>query len=185
MAGRRCGRRGGACGCFAAAPARQNGAVAIERERQVGTPQGNIVLDLFVLHQRVGELMEVALEGTEVRPAEYAVYSQLAGGAMTPRDLSARLGVTPSTLTGQLEVLFRRGHISRERDPGDGRSYRVRLTDPGRQTLRQSRVGFRRVLRRYIAALPVDERTVRDLLIVLDTTAAQVVDRLKPEARRR
>ena len=46
-------------------------------QRQVGAPDGNLVLDLFVLQQRIGELMELALAGTGVRPAEYAVYSQL------------------------------------------------------------------------------------------------------------
>jgi DNA-binding MarR family transcriptional regulator len=90
-------------------------------ERQVGVPDGNLVLDLFVLGQRIGELMELALRGTETRPSEYAVYSQLAIGPMTPRELSARLGLTPSTLTGHLDALARRQHVSRSPNPQDGR----------------------------------------------------------------
>ena len=159
--------------------------MADEQARQVGGPDGNVVLDLFVLHQRVGDLMEVALDGTGVRPAEYAVYSQLAAAALTPRELSARLGVTPSTLTGLLEGLARRDHIVRERDPADGRSYRVRLTDAGREQHRHALGGFRLMLRLYESRLPVDPAAARELLTALDHTGAQVVDELAPDASRR
>ena len=87
--------------------------------RQVGVEDGNLVLDLFVLHQRIGALLEHALRGTGVRPAEYAVYSQLGIDAMTPRLLSDRLGVTASTLTGHLAAIERRGHLRRDTDPDD------------------------------------------------------------------
>ena len=93
--------------------------MAISPTRQVGASDGNVLLDLFVLQQRIGELMEVALAGTGVRPAEYAVYSQLGIAAMTPRELGARLGVTPSTLTGHLTALERRGHARRTPNPDD------------------------------------------------------------------
>jgi DNA-binding MarR family transcriptional regulator len=146
-------------------------------QRQVGTPEGNIVLDLFVLHQRIGELMDLALSGSGVRPAEYAVYSQLADGALTPGELCARLGVTPSTLTGHLRALSERGHISRTRDPADGRSYQVDLTASGRRTLEQSRAGFRRMLRELNDSLPADPAQVRTVLSTLDETAAQVIER--------
>ncbi|WP_296603355.1 MarR family transcriptional regulator [Nocardioides sp.] len=156
--------------------------MAKEQARQVGGPDGNVVLDLFVLHQRVGDLMEVALDGTGIRPAEYAVYSQLAAAALTPRELSARLGVTPSTLTGLLEALARREHIVRERDPADGRSYRVRLTDAGRDQHRNALGGFRRMLGRYESRLPVEPSVVRELLTTLDQTAARVVDELSSDS---
>lgn len=68
--------------------------------RQVGAPDGNLVLDLFVLHQRIGALLDDALAGTGVRPAEYAVYSQLGIDAMTPRELTAR----PACWTGSAEA---------------------------------------------------------------------------------
>ncbi len=159
--------------------------MAREQARQVGGPDGNVVLDLFVLHQRVGDLMEVALDGTGIRPAEYAVYSQLAAAALTPRELSARLGVTPSTLTGLLEALARRDHIVRERDPADGRSYRVRLTDAGRDQHRNALAGFRRMLGHYESRLPVEPSVVRELLTTLDQTAARVVDELSSDSAHR
>ena len=147
-------------------------------QRQVGAPDGNLVLDLFVLQQRIGELMELALAGTDVRPAEYAVYSQLGIAPMTPRELCGRLGVTPSTLTGHVEALARREHVTRVRDPLDGRSYRLELTREGRRTLAECRRGFRRMLTRLTAALPVPHEEVRRTLAMLDGTAAAVAEEL-------
>jgi DNA-binding MarR family transcriptional regulator len=149
------------------------------RARQVGAADGNVVLDLFVLQQRIGELMEVALAGTGVRPAEYAVYSQLGIAAMTPRELGARLGVTPSTLTGHLAALERRGHARRTANPADGRSAVVELTDEGRATLTTCRRGFRRILAALEEALPVPPDEVRALLLGIDAAAAATVDALK------
>lgn len=145
-------------------------------KRQVGAPDGNVVLDLFVLHQRIGELMERALEGTGVRPAEYAIYSQLAIAPMSPKELRARLGVTPSTLTGHLEAIARRGHATREKDLHDGRSYRVELTGDGRQAYEACRTGFRRMLGQLRDALPVDEAEVRLTLAIVDETAAGLLE---------
>ncbi|WP_395690641.1 MarR family winged helix-turn-helix transcriptional regulator [Nocardioides sp.] len=150
--------------------------MAISDVRQVGAPDGNVVLDLFVLHQRIGELMELALAGTGVRPAEYAVYSQLGIAAMTPRELGARLGVTPSTLTGHLAALERRGHASRTPNPDDGRSARLALTAEGRRTLAAGRRGFRRVLRRFEGELPAPAAEVRAVLVALDAAARRVVE---------
>ena len=147
-------------------------------QRQVGAPDGNVVLDLFVLQQRIGELMELALAGTGVRPAEYAVYSQLGIAPMTPRELCSRLGVTPSTLTGHAEALARREHVTRVRDPHDGRSHRLELTPEGRRVLSECRRGFRRMLTRLTDALPVPHDEVRRTLAMLDGTAASVVEEL-------
>lgn len=144
-------------------------------QRQIGTTDGNVVLDLFVLQQRIAELMERALDGTGVRPAEYAVYSQLGIAAMTPRDLGTRLGVTPSTLTGHLAALERRGHIRRKANPADGRSSVIELTGDGRMALTTCRRSFRRMLNALESALPVPADEVRATLLQIDAAAAATV----------
>ena len=149
--------------------------MALSIDRQVGAADGNVVLDLFVLQQRIGELMESALDGTGVRPAEYAVYSQLGIAAMTPRDLGARLGVTPSTLTGHLAALERRGHVQRTANPADGRSSVIELTAEGRATLTTCRLGFRRMLAALEEALPLPADTVRATLVQVDAAAASAI----------
>ena len=137
------------------------------------------MLDLFLLGQRIGELMELALEGTETRPSEYAVYSQLAIGPMTPRELSARLGLTPSTLTGHLDALARRQHVSRTPNPRDGRSYRVELTADGLAEFERCREGFRRMLTTLRGELPVPETEVRAVLSMIDEAAVRAATQLR------
>jgi DNA-binding MarR family transcriptional regulator len=152
--------------------------MALSTGRQVGVADGNVVLDLFVLQQRIGELMESALDGTGVRPAEYAVLSQLGVAAMTPRDLRARLGVTPSTLTGHLAALERHGYVRRTANPADGRSSVVELSADGRATLTRCRRGFRRMLATLEAALPVPADDLRATLLRVDEAAAAAITAL-------
>ncbi|MFC7493874.1 MULTISPECIES: MarR family winged helix-turn-helix transcriptional regulator [unclassified Nocardioides] len=151
----------------------------IGRDRQVGAPDGNMVLDLFVLQQRIGELMELALDGTGVRPAEYAVYSQLGIAAMTPRELGDRLGLTASTLTGHLAALERRAHARKVPHPGDRRSYRVELTGAGRRSLTSCRTRFRRLLELLEGNLSVEPEEVRAILVRLEAAAAATATDLR------
>ena len=153
--------------------------MVLSTARQVGVADGNVVLDLFVLQQRIGELMEAALAGSGVRPAEYAVYSQLGIAPMTPRDLGSRLGVTPSTLTGHLAALERRGHARRTANPADGRSALVELTAEGRATLTRCRRGFRRMLAALESALPFPADELRATLLQVDAAAAATVTTLQ------
>jgi DNA-binding MarR family transcriptional regulator len=149
--------------------------MSVPRTRQVGAPDGNLLLDLHVLHERIGELIAAALEGTGVRPAEYAVYSQLALAPMSPRELRSRLGVSASTLTGHLGTLDRRGHTRRVPEPADGRSYRIALTDEGRVACEACRTRFRVLLSDLHAALGTDPEPVRRSLAAIDAAAAALL----------
>ena len=144
-------------------------------DRQVGTPDGNLVLDLWVLDNRVGDLIRIALEGTGVRPAEFGVYDQLGMAALTPRELQSRLAITPSTMTGYLRALDRRGHIERQRQ-ADGRSYRVELTESGRATLETCRRGYRRMLTRLRSQLPLPEPEIRRVLAAVDEALTATIE---------
>ena len=62
---------------------------------------GNLVLDVFVLDRHIGALLDLALRGTGISPAQYAVYSQIGRGARTsPGQLVDVLGLRPATLSG-------------------------------------------------------------------------------------
>jgi DNA-binding MarR family transcriptional regulator len=147
-------------------------------QRQVGAAQGNLVLDLFVLNQRIGALLDAALAPTGVRPTEYAVYSQLGLGAMTPSLLCERLGVSRSTMTGILATLQRRGDTERLPDPADRRSYRVALTESGLARLEDCRPRFRTALRRLGRNLDADPEEVRRLLARVDRAAERATSEL-------
>jgi DNA-binding MarR family transcriptional regulator len=49
------------------------------------------------------------------------------------RELAARLGVTPATLTPVVDALADGGHLVRERDPDDRRVVRLAITPRGRR----------------------------------------------------
>ena len=148
-------------------------------QRQLAVPDGNLILDLYVLQQRVGEFMEVALAGTEVRPAEYAVYSQLGIGPMTPREISLRLGVTASTLSGILAAMQGREDIRRLANPDDGRSYRVELTTSGKARLRRCRAAFQKALSALEGTLPQAADELRATLLTIDEATQEAITRLR------
>ncbi len=136
---------------------------------QIGVVGENLLLDLFVAYQHVGELLDVALSGTGVRPTEYAVISQLGSGALTPGGLRQRLGTTKSTLTGHLAALERRGQLHRRPHPEDGRSHLVELTAIGRRTLEHSAERFRDALAAFEFQFGHDPAPARAMLLDVDT----------------
>lgn len=147
--------------------------------RQLAVADGNLILDLYVLQQRVGEFMETALAGTEVRPAEFAVLSQLGTEPMTPREISLRLGVTASTLSGLLGAMQRRDDIRRTKNPEDGRSYRVELTTSGKARLRRCRTAFQKALAALDTTLPQPADELRRSLLLIDEATEEAISRLR------
>lgn len=101
--------------------------------RVLDQPGGNLALDLFVMSQHLGSLLDRAFAGTGVTPSQYAVYAQLARQSMTPGQVSAVLGLRPATLSGYLSAMERRGDLTRARHEIDGRSTWLALTPSGRE----------------------------------------------------
>jgi DNA-binding MarR family transcriptional regulator len=108
---------------------------------------GNVALDLFVVDQHLGSLLDATLAGTGITASLYAVYSQLAQGPRTPGQISETLGVRPTTLSGYLTTMARSGHTTRSRNQRDGRSSVLSLTDAGRAKVRECRPLIRRALK--------------------------------------
>ena len=137
-------------------------------------PGGNLVLDLFVLHQHLGTMLDTAFAGTGVTPAQYAVYAQLARGARTPGQLVETLGLRPATLSGYLAAMQERGHLTRSRSTVDGRSALVSLTPEGVVTRTACRLRMRRALTALGAQLGSTE-VVEQLRAALGRLDAAVV----------
>jgi DNA-binding MarR family transcriptional regulator len=130
-------------------------------------PQRRISLpfDIFELSTRLGTYLGHALQGTGVRPAEYAVYSlMLEAGPRTPSELAAMLGMPLSTLSTYLGAMLGRGDAKRIPNPSDGRSVRVVLTDRGRGVVRMVNPPFTRALVTLEANLDVPVGDVRAAL---------------------
>ncbi len=113
----------------------------------VDQPGANVALDLFVLHQHLGALLDVAFADTGVTPSQYPVYSQLGRGTSTPGQIGTTLGLRPGTLSGYLSAMETRGHVARVRNEHDGRSHMIALTETGKEQLRVCRLRMRRALK--------------------------------------
>lgn len=129
-------------------------------ERRISLP-----FEIFTASQRLGTYLDRALEGTGIRPAEYAVYSlMLEAGPRTPSELAAMLGMPLSTLSTYLGAMLARRDAKRIPNPADGRSVRVVLTDRGRGVVRTVNPPFTRA----VVALETNlDRPVADVRSVL------------------
>ena len=144
-------------------------------------PQRRISLpfDIFELSTRLGSYLGHALEGTGVRPAEYAVYSlMLEAGPRTPSELAAMLGMPLSTMSTYLGAMLGRGDARRIPNPSDGRSVRVVLTDRGRGLVRTVNPPFTRAVVALEANLdaPIGDvrATLRDVLEAIERADAEL-----------
>lgn len=61
-----------------------------------------------------------------------------AGDAPSHREMAARLGLSPATLTPVLDALEAAGQVRRERDPGDRRVVRLHRTADGEERLAEA-----------------------------------------------
>ena len=106
-------------------------------------------------------------------PGTLSVLSTLsAEGPMRPRDLAAREGVRPPTLTRMLTILEEGGYAARAVDPADRRASLIEATPLGRQTLVSVRTERAGQLARHIEQLDDEQRRLlAQALPVLETLA--------------
>ena len=103
-----------------------------------------ILLDVFRTNQVRERLIESALEGLELPPEDYPFYVLIgAEGPWTPTALAGRMAMPLSTVLFRVGRLEKRGHVEREPNPDDRRSYLVRLSEDGQGLLAQARPRFR------------------------------------------
>ncbi len=79
------------------------------------------------LHALSAALADLNLSGAEIN----TLANLSEGRTLNVRQLSERTGTRASTLTGVLDRLENRGHLTRELDPADRRSFRLPLTEAG------------------------------------------------------
>ena len=145
---------------------------------------GNVALDLFVVDQHLGSLIDATLAEAGLTGNLYAVYTQLAQGPRTPGQLSETLGVRPTTLSGYLATMAGWGHMSRSRNEHDGRSSVLALTEAGQAKVRECRPLMQRALKALNAELGSadDVRAARALIARIDD-AIQVARRRLPPSK--
>jgi len=95
-----------------------------------------------------------ALADLNLTAAEINALANLAErGALNVRELSAETGTRATTLTGVLDRLENRGYVTRELDATDRRSFRLPLTETGRDVAERVRAAVSDLERDALARL--------------------------------
>jgi DNA-binding MarR family transcriptional regulator len=143
----------------------------------------SVLFDLFVVDSAARTLLAPVMGPTGLTANQYAEYSIVAveGPLSVTRFAEvARLPLT--TASDTLRAMERRGHVSRFRDPRDGRSRLVDLTPEGREAHSRARRAFRTAAGRVSRHLGDREPDVRAALTLLaEACAAAHDDGPRPE----
>ncbi|WP_279245218.1 MarR family winged helix-turn-helix transcriptional regulator [Candidatus Litorirhabdus singularis] len=121
---------------------------------------------LKVLHQR---------GHADVRPCHSAVFSNLGLGAVRVTELAERAQITQQAMGKILKELERLGYVARDIDGNDRRAKKIRLTERGREMVRDSMNVVLEVRKEY--ALKAGE----DQLEALESQLARCVDSIELE----
>ncbi|MEU3352862.1 MarR family transcriptional regulator [Streptomyces sp. NPDC037389] len=98
-------------------------------------PERSALLALQRATHATLQLIAAELVDLDLTPSEINALANLADGrGRTVSELGAATGTRPTTLTGVLDRLERRGHITRGTRAGDRRSVLIELTPTGRLT---------------------------------------------------
>jgi DNA-binding MarR family transcriptional regulator len=140
---------------------------------------GEVVQILRRLFRAIHEYSKETLRKSGLSgPQIWALTLLEADPGLSARELAARMFVHPSTLTGILKRLERKGAIARSVDSADRRGVRLQVTAAGRRTLARTPPPVQVGLTRALAALP--PRRLRDLRISLGRIAHETeADRVK------
>ncbi|WP_198676044.1 MarR family winged helix-turn-helix transcriptional regulator [Kribbella monticola] len=106
----------------------------------------------------------------DLSPSEINALGNLSDGrARTVSELGAAIGIRPTTLTGVLDRLERRGCLTRGARAGDRRAVLIELTEYGRETAGVIAAALAEIEDRALADLPVE--VVRNFRRVLRALA--------------
>jgi len=153
---------------------RERNTVAEETEwRHRSAERTSILFDVFALGQRVRTLLQTAMRDAPLRPDEYAAYSVLfESGTITMTRMARELGMPVTTAADYVRAMRARGHVRREANPADQRSYLLALTPAGTGAHREANRLFERAYRALVAELgPLDEAATRVTLQRLAASA--------------
>jgi DNA-binding MarR family transcriptional regulator len=150
--------------------------------RQRSPERTSILFDVFALGQRVRTLLQTAMRDAALRPDEYAAYSVLfESGTITMTRMARELGMPVTTAADYVRAMRARGHVRREANPADQRSYLLALTPAGTRAHREANRLFERAYRALVAELgPLDESATRVTLQRLAASAERATRGLRP-----
>lgn len=106
--------------------------LSTESERDTGSV-GDVYRLVDLVAKRLTRLERDQIGGAELTPAQYSVLSLLwQRDGRQCNELSSACCCSPSTITGVVDTLEKKGLVTRQSNPLDRRSLLLRLTDAGR-----------------------------------------------------
>lgn len=123
---------------------------------------------VWLTSRATADLLDTVLAPAGLDGDEFAIYSVLtAARAITPTELARWMAAPPTTVSSYVKRFEARGHVQREPNPADRRSYLIKLTPEGRRTHRAAVKLFTPLRTRVAAGLDGEEPQVRDALVTL------------------
>jgi DNA-binding MarR family transcriptional regulator len=135
----------------------------------------DVTFMVWLTSRATADLLDAALAPAGLSGDEFAIYSVLtAAPSITPTELARWMAAPPTTVSSYVKRFEGRGHVQREPNPADRRSYRIRLTPAGRRAHRAAVALFLPVRTRVADALGARETDVREALLTLRTVLDDV-----------
>jgi len=154
--------------------------------RQRNTPPGlaaaevrdenvDVTFMVWLTYRATADLIDAALAPTGLDGDEFAIYSVLtASPSITPTELARWMAAPPTTVSSYVKRFEARGHVRREPNPADRRSYRIKLTPAGRRAYRAAAALFIPLRTSVASSLGERENGVREALIALRTVLDEI-----------
>jgi DNA-binding MarR family transcriptional regulator len=127
-----------------------------------------VLFDVWVVANSTRAVLDEALRPSGLGGEEFALYSAIRrDGGITPTELASLMALPATTVSSIVARLERRGHVRRAPNPGDARSYRIQLTEPGMAAHAAAAGFFMPVLARVESALGSGAAEARAVLAVI------------------
>ncbi|WP_158625051.1 MarR family winged helix-turn-helix transcriptional regulator [Corallococcus terminator] len=109
---------------------------------------------LLVGGHKVARLLDAELAATGLGAGEAVLLTTLAAGSLTMTGVMSALHIGASTSTSLVSRLEQQGYVQRARNPADGRSWLVSITDSGAALCKEAEAAFARVDRKLAEVGP-------------------------------
>jgi DNA-binding MarR family transcriptional regulator len=130
----------------------------------------DVTFMVWLTSRATTDLVDAALAPAGLDGDEFAIYSVLtAAPSITPTELARWMAAPPTTVSSYVKRFEARGHVKREPNPADRRSYRIKLTPAGRRAHRAAAELFIPLRTRVVESLGAREEAVREALLTLRT----------------
>lgn len=125
---------------------------------------------VWLVSRSTNDLLDTLFGPVGLTGDEFAIYSVLAASPdMTPTELARWMAAPATTVSSYIKRFESRGHVARQPNPDDRRSYRIQLTPAGRRAHEAAVTLFQPIRAHVTDALAEEEGDVREALLRLRT----------------